>query len=67
MSGKKVLNFLKEHVAGPLMTAGGAVVAAVSASGKDAEPKEVALVFVGALLGAVLHKEVIVKFAPVED
>ena len=63
----KFVNFMKAHVVGPLTTSVGAVVAAVAASGKDADPKEVALVFVGAILGTLFHKEVIVRFGGEAD
>ena len=58
----KFVSGLKKYVIGPVMVAVGAAVATVSASGADIDPKAAGLAFLGALLGAILHKEVIVRF-----
>lgn len=56
-----VASVLKKYVLGPVVTSVGATVAAATAGGAM-DAKAMCLVFVGAFLGAVLHKEVVVRF-----
>jgi len=59
----KFVSFVKAHVVGPVTVAASAALAPLVVGGSLSaiDYKAVGLAFVGALVGAVLHKKVIVK------
>ena len=57
----KFVSFVKAHVVGPMTVAASAALAPIMANGGAFDLKATAIVFVGALLGAILHKQVIVR------